>query len=401
MASLRKNIASQNITFQLNATADGAPVTAGGAGNVVIDGGAQAACTGTFTHKGTGQWNYAPTQAETNGASIGFQFTGTGAIKVNLHFYTDNWDTAQPVVTSGTGTDQLSVASGRIDAGKILGTAISTPATAGILDVNIKNINNVVAATPGATGGLFIAGTNAATSITTGLTAHIIGTVDTLTTYTGNTPQTGDAYARLGAPAGASVSADIAEIEGETDTLLAGVTVTTNNDKTGYSLSASQTFNVIGNITGNLSGSVGSVTGAVGSVTGAVGSVTGAVGSVTGNVGGNVVGTVASVVGNVGGNVVGSVGSISGVTFPTHFSALAISVGGAVTIDGTSALTEAYSTQGSGFTLAQCLYDLHQMFYAHKFVGTLWTILKRDNTTTAKTATVDNASQPTQLIETT
>lgn len=48
-----------------------------------------------------------------------------------------------------------------------------------------------------------------------------------------------------------------------------------------------------GNITGNLSGSVGSVTGAVGSVTGAVG-------SVTGNVGGNVVGTVASVVTKTG-----------------------------------------------------------------------------------------------------
>ncbi len=59
---------------------------------------------------------------------------------------------------------------------------------------------------------MFIAGTNAATAITTGLTAHIIGTVDTLTTYTGNTPQTGDAYARLGAPAGASVSADIAAL---------------------------------------------------------------------------------------------------------------------------------------------------------------------------------------------
>lgn len=69
---------------------------------------------------------------------------------------------------------------------------------------------------------------------------------------------------------------------------------------------------ITGNVTGNLSGSVGSVTGAVGSVTGAVA-------SVTGNVGGNVVGTVASVVGavasvtgNVGGNVVGSVGSVTG-----------------------------------------------------------------------------------------
>ena len=41
-----------------------------------------------------------------------------------------------------------------------------------------------------------------------------------------------------------------------------------------------QTMDITGDITGNLSGSVGSVTGAVGSVTGAVGSVTGAVGSV-------------------------------------------------------------------------------------------------------------------------
>lgn len=52
-----------------------------------------------------------------------------------------------------------------------------------------------------------------------------------------------------------------------------------------------QTMNITGDITGNLSGSVGSVTGAVGSVTGAVG-------SVTGNVGGNVTGSVGSVVGH-------------------------------------------------------------------------------------------------------
>lgn len=69
-----------------------------------------------------------------------------------------------------------------------------------------------------------------------------------------------------------------------------GVTAGTVSDKTGYSLSAAQTFNT----------------------TGSVGSVTGSVASVTGNVGGNVVGSVNNVVGNVGGNVVGSVGSVSG-----------------------------------------------------------------------------------------
>ena len=40
--------------------------------------------------------------------------------------------------------------------------------------------------------------------------------VDTVTTYTGNTPQTGDAYARLGAPAGASTAADIAAVKTQT-----------------------------------------------------------------------------------------------------------------------------------------------------------------------------------------
>ena len=43
--------------------------------------------------------------------------------------------------------------------------------------------------------------------------------VDTLTTYTGNTVQTGDAFARLGAPAGASVSADILVIDNFVDDL--------------------------------------------------------------------------------------------------------------------------------------------------------------------------------------
>lgn len=43
---------------------------------------------------------------------------------------------------------------------------------------------------------------------------------DTVTTYTGNTPQTGDAYSRLGAPAGASVSADIAAVKSDSAAIL-------------------------------------------------------------------------------------------------------------------------------------------------------------------------------------
>lgn len=46
----------------------------------------------------------------------------------------------------------------------------------------------------------------------TGVTIPTVTNVGTLTTYTGNTPQTGDSYARLGVPAGASISADIASV---------------------------------------------------------------------------------------------------------------------------------------------------------------------------------------------
>ncbi len=59
---------------------------------------------------------------------------------------------------------------------------------------------------------------NASTSVD--LSATSINLCDTITTYTGNTVQTGDAYARLGAPAGASVSADIATIDSNVDAVL-------------------------------------------------------------------------------------------------------------------------------------------------------------------------------------
>lgn len=50
------------------------------------------------------------------------------------------------------------------------GTAVSAPATAGIPEVNVKNINNQAAATPGASGGLLISGTNAGTTTLGALT---------------------------------------------------------------------------------------------------------------------------------------------------------------------------------------------------------------------------------------
>jgi hypothetical protein len=105
-------------------------------------------------------------------------------------------------------------------------------------------------------------------------------------------------FNRIGAPVGASISADIAAVKTQTAAI---ETDTAEIGAAGAGLTAinlpDQTMNITGNITGNLSGSVGSVTGAVGSVTGAVG-------SVTGNVGGNVAGSVASVTATVSADIV-------------------------------------------------------------------------------------------------
>lgn len=106
------------------------------------------------------------------------------------------------------------------------------------------------------------------TSITTAATAA----TPTIAGYTGNTPQTGDSYVRIGAlGAGLTAVPAFGDFTSTMKTSLNNATpAVTVSDKTGFSLSGAQTFNLTGSITGSLSGSVGSVTGAVGSVTSAV-----------------------------------------------------------------------------------------------------------------------------------
>ncbi len=121
------------------------------------------------------------------------------------------------VITTGTvgSVDQAGVVVGHFSIANRSTSAIKT------------KTDFLPSATAGAAGGVFIAGTNAATTITTGLTTAIVGNI------------TGNLSGSVGSVTGA---------------------------------------------VGSVTGAVGSVTGAVGSVTGAVGSVTGAVGSVTSGV---------------------------------------------------------------------------------------------------------------------
>lgn len=171
---------------------------------------------------------------------------------------------ASVLLSTGTGTGQLDFTSGIVksNATQILGTAVSTPATAGILDVNLKNIANAAVSTSTAQ-----LGVNAVQIGAVVPASATIGTVTTTTTATNltNAPTSGDFTATMKTSLNAATPASV--------------------------------VGAVGSVTGNVGGNVN---GSVASVVGAVGSVTGAVGSVTGNVGGLVVGSVASVVADVG-----------------------------------------------------------------------------------------------------
>jgi hypothetical protein len=126
------------------------------------------------------------------------------------------------------------------------------------------------------------------------------------------------------------------DLSGSVGSVATGVTVTTNNDKTGYSLSSTQSFNLTGNITGSLSGSVGSVSGAVSSVTNPI---TVSTGSMTG-----IAGTVWSV----------ATRTITGGTATTVTNAVVVDPASMVGIAGTVWSTDisSYPNPSAGYSLA-------------------------------------------------
>ncbi len=89
---------------------------------------------------------------------------------------------ASVLLSTGTGTGQLDFTSGvvKANATQILGTAVSTPATAGILDVNVKNIDNDAASASGT-----VTFPNATLASTTNITAGTITTATNVTTVNG------------------------------------------------------------------------------------------------------------------------------------------------------------------------------------------------------------------------
>jgi hypothetical protein len=129
----RKNVAGQYVLFQ------GVDASTGGIKSGVtwtvrrcIDGGFGSG-SGTVTEDGTTGWyKYAMAQVDTNGNDISFNFTGSGAVPQTINIVTTAADPTNGVyfglsclpntavttngslLTSGTGSDQLSVTGGKV-----------------------------------------------------------------------------------------------------------------------------------------------------------------------------------------------------------------------------------------------------------------------------------------------
>jgi hypothetical protein len=108
-------------------------------------------------------------------------------------------------------------------------------------DTRMANLDAAVSSRSTYAGGAVAsvtAGVTLAAVTHTGAVLPRVTLTDTVTTYTGNTPQTGDAYARIGANgAGLTAVGPVTAVTGAVGSVTAGVTVTTNNDKTGYTAS--------------------------------------------------------------------------------------------------------------------------------------------------------------------
>lgn len=149
---------------------------------------------------------------------------------------------AEVDATNAKGVYKLTLTSTETDClyGKLAG--VSSTANVALFGPAI-GFDQLPVAVPGTINGLPILGANAAslsfTGLTTNILGNLVGTVSTLTTYTGNTPQTGDTYARLGAPAGASTAADIAAVK--TDT----AAVKTQTDKLTFTVANQVDVNVL------------------------------------------------------------------------------------------------------------------------------------------------------------
>lgn len=252
---------------------------------VSLDGAAFADCTNEATEIGTTGCGYIDfTAAEMNADAVIYKLTvtNTGALPLVITFFPEetgdiNVDVTAFGGTAGTfasGRAEVNAShaagtawgSGAITAASIAADAITDAKVAS--DVTIASVTGAVGSVTGAVGSVTgNVGGSVASVATGGITAA---------SFAANAINAAklDPDVTTELQAGLATAAALAVVDGIVDDILLDTAEigTAGAGLTNINL-PNQTMDIVGNITGNLSGSVGSVTGAVGSVTGAVGSV--------------------------------------------------------------------------------------------------------------------------------
>lgn len=247
-----------------------------------------------------------------------------------------------------------------------------------------------------------------ASSIGALLKTDIDATISSRSTL-GGTAQTGDAYARLGAPAGASVSADVAAIKTDTGNLVTRITSTLFSGITSLA-------QWLGMLAGKQVGNTTARTEirATGAGSGTFDETTDSAEAIKDNTG--VAGAGLTALGDT------RLANLD-TTISSRLAAASITLtGGQVSIDATSktglrlgatglsdvsatilttALTESYAADGAAPTLSQAIFAIQQMMQERAISSTTMTVKKLDGTTTAMTFTLDSASSPTTITRAT
>lgn len=321
------------------------------------------------------------------------------------------------------------------------GTVVATPATAGIPDVNAKNVGGTaqsavdIAARIGAPAGASVSADVAAVKVDTAavkvqtdkLAFTVANQVDSnVIDWKGATApaMTGDAFARLGAPAGASVSADVAATKALLPTALVGGRMDSSLGAVAAGVDFSATMKTALN-----AATPASVVGAVGSVTGLTASDVGAIKAKTDNLpsdpadASDIAGafsTVNSTLGTIAGYIDTEVAAIKVKTdnlpadpadasdiaaaFVTMASAIAAlpqdKNGYRLSSTGVNdllrtAMTEGYAADGAAFTLEQAMFMVWSLLAERNLTGTTLQAKKLDGSTNSMAFTLDSGTTPT------
>lgn len=263
---MKKNVAGQVVGAQLVSATDGSAVTSGVTDVFITgDGGTQGQgnSPGAATHKGRGWWEYYPSAGETNYDHVAFTFVNSSAVGVTKEIFTTFPQTGD---FYGYAMDPVGAcpALGILDAGTAQGATASTlqrrsAADFGTSDAIAGAFDYIFSGTGlGQTRGILTSVNSTDTdtldsnwTVTpsgtikyvtfSGATAPTTAPAVNVTLWKGATApaMTGDAFARLGAPAGASVSADVAAAKVDT------AAIKTKTDSLTFTVSGMVDSNVI------------------------------------------------------------------------------------------------------------------------------------------------------------